>query len=56
MFVGGIVVEDDVDGLLRWNRFLDGVEETDELLMAVARWEDETSGLSPGPYCSAFSV
>ena len=36
MFVGGIVVEDDVDGLLRWNRFFDGVEEADELLMAMA--------------------
>src|SRR5258706_15182141 len=36
MFVGGIVVEDDVDGLLRWNRFLDGVEEADELLMTMA--------------------
>ena len=36
MFVGGIVVEDDVDGLLGWNRFLDGVEEADELLMAMA--------------------
>jgi hypothetical protein len=36
LFMGGIVVEDDVDGLLRWNRFLDGVEEADELLMAMA--------------------
>src|SRR5258708_15192591 len=36
MFVGGIVVEDDVDGLLGWNRFLDGGEEADELLMAMA--------------------
>jgi hypothetical protein len=36
MFVGGIVVEDDVDGLLRRNRFLDAVEEADELLMAMA--------------------
>jgi hypothetical protein len=25
-----------VDGLLGWNRFLDGVEEADELLMAMA--------------------
>ena len=36
MFVGGIVVEDDVDGLLRWNSFFDGVEEADELLVAMA--------------------
>src|ERR1700686_118523 len=36
MFVGGIVIEDDVDGLLHWNRFLDGIEEADELLMAMA--------------------
>jgi hypothetical protein len=36
MFVGGIVVEDDVDGLLRWNCFLDSVEEADELLMTMA--------------------
>lgn len=36
MFVGSIVVEDDVDGLLRWNSFLDGVEEADELLMTMA--------------------
>src|SRR5258708_36476257 len=36
MFVGRIVVEDDVDSLLHWNRFLDGVEEADELLMAMA--------------------
>jgi hypothetical protein len=36
MFVGGIVVEDDVDGLFRWNRFINGVEEADELLMAMA--------------------
>jgi hypothetical protein len=36
MFVGGIVVEDDVDGLLRRNRFFDAVEEADELLMAMA--------------------
>lgn len=36
MFVGGIVVEDNVDGLLSWNRFLDGVDEADELLMAMA--------------------
>src|ERR1039457_4676977 len=36
MFVGGIVVEDDVDGLLGRNRFLDGVEEADELLVAMA--------------------
>src|SRR5258707_11020840 len=36
MFVGRIVVEDDVDSLLRWNRFLDGVEEADELLMTMA--------------------
>jgi hypothetical protein len=36
MFVGGIVVEDGVDGLLRRNRFLDAVEEADERLMAMA--------------------
>src|SRR5258708_30374388 len=36
MFVGRIVVEDDVDSLLHWNRFLDGVEEADELLMTMA--------------------
>src|SRR5258705_7718508 len=36
MFVGRIVVEDDVDSLLHWYRVLDGVEEADELLMAMA--------------------
>src|SRR5258708_14230425 len=43
MFVGRIVVEDDVDSLLHWNRFLDGVEEADELLMAMAAY----TGRSP---------
>jgi hypothetical protein len=36
MLVGGIVVEDDVDGLLRRNSFLNGVEEADELLVTMA--------------------
>src|SRR5208337_4521585 len=35
-FVGGVVVEDDMDQLARWNCRLDGVEETDELLMPMA--------------------
>lgn len=35
MLVGGIAVEDRVDGLADGNGALDGVEETDELLMPV---------------------
>src|SRR5215469_4821303 len=33
--VSGIVVEDDVDILLGWDFSVDGVDEADELLMAV---------------------
>ena len=36
VLVGGVVVEDDVDGLAGRHLGLDGVEEADELLMAVA--------------------
>src|SRR6516162_3154129 len=36
MVVGGVVVDDDVDDLARRHLRLDGVEEADELLMAVA--------------------
>ena len=36
MLVGGVVVEDHVDELSGRNLRLDGVEEADELLMAVA--------------------
>ena len=36
MFVGGIVVEDDVDRLVGRNLALDGIEKTDEFKMAVA--------------------
>jgi hypothetical protein len=36
VFVSGIVVEDHVDHLARRNIGLDGVQETDELLMAMA--------------------
>ena len=36
MLVGGVVVEDDVDQLAGRDLGLDGVEEADELLMAVA--------------------
>jgi hypothetical protein len=36
MLVGGVVVEDHVDGLCSGNLGLDGVEEADELLMAMA--------------------
>ncbi len=36
VLVGGVVVEDDVDGLSGRNLRLDGVEEADELLMANA--------------------
>ena len=36
VLVGGVVVEDDVDELAGWHLRLDGVEEADELLMAVA--------------------
>ncbi len=35
VFVGGVVVEDDVDGLAGRNLRLDGVEEANELLMAM---------------------
>jgi ferredoxin len=37
MFVGGIVVEDNLDGLFGWNRFLDGVEEADEPRMSLKK-------------------
>ena len=36
VLVGGVVVEDDVDGLARRNLGVDGVEEADELLVAMA--------------------
>ena len=36
VLVGGIVVEDDVDGLAGWDLALDGVQKADELLMPVA--------------------
>ena len=36
VFVGCIIVEDDVDGFLRRHGFFDGVEEADEFLMAMA--------------------
>ena len=36
LLVRGVVVEDDVDGLVRRHLALDAVEEADELLMAVA--------------------
>jgi hypothetical protein len=36
MFVGAVVVDDGVDGLSFWHLRLDGVEEADELLMAMA--------------------
>src|SRR5262249_45424712 len=36
MLVGGVVVDDHVDDLARRHFGLDGIEETDELLMAVA--------------------
>src|SRR5262249_6334301 len=36
MVVGGVVVDDGVDDLARRHLRLDGVEEADELLMAVA--------------------
>src|SRR6266436_9985488 len=35
MFMGGVVVDDSVDRLSFWNLRLNGVEEADELLMAV---------------------
>jgi hypothetical protein len=36
MLVGGVVVEDDMDHLAGRHRALDGVEKTEELLVAVA--------------------
>ena len=36
MFVGGIVVEDDMDQLARRDLALDGIEKADELAVAVA--------------------
>ena len=36
VLVRGVVVEDDVDGLARGNLGVDGIEEADELLMAMA--------------------
>jgi hypothetical protein len=35
MFVRGVVVDDDVDGLLAGHSGVDDIEETDELLMAM---------------------
>ena len=36
MLMGGVVVDDGVDRLSYGNLFLDDIEETDELLMAMA--------------------
>ena len=36
MFVGRVIVDDSVDRLSLWHLCLDGIEESDELLMAVA--------------------
>ncbi len=36
VFVGGVVVEDDVNHLAGWHLGFDGIEEANELLMAVA--------------------
>ena len=36
LLVGGIVVEDDMDGLVRRQFGLDGIDEPDKLLMAMA--------------------
>ena len=36
LLMGGVIVEDDVDGLIFRQFSLDGVEEADELLMPVA--------------------
>ena len=37
MLVGGIIIGDGMDQLTCWHRRLDGVEETNELLMPVPR-------------------
>src|SRR6202040_1065134 len=36
MFMGGVIVDDRLDRLSRWSPLLDGVEEANELLMAMA--------------------
>ena len=36
MLVGGVIVEDGVDSLSGWNLALDGIQEADEFLMAMA--------------------
>lgn len=36
VFVGGVVIDNCVDDLAGWNLRLDGVEEADELLVAMA--------------------
>ena len=41
LFVGGVVVEDDVDDLAGRDLCLDGVEEADELLMALHAAADD---------------
>ena len=35
VLVGGIIVEDDMDGLVAWHAGIDRVQKTDELLMPV---------------------
>ena len=35
MFVRGVIIEDDMHRLVRWHAGIDGIEEADELLMAV---------------------
>ena len=36
VYVGGIVVEDDVHEVLPWDLGMDGVQEADELVVAMA--------------------
>jgi hypothetical protein len=37
MFMGGVIVGDDVDGEIAWGLLIDGFEKSEPLLMAVAR-------------------
>ena len=53
MLVGGVIVEDGVGSLSGWNLALDGLQEADEFLMAMAlhvvamNWRHELTRIRP---------
>ena len=56
MLMGGVVVDDGVDGLSHGNLFLDDIEETDELLMAMALHVAADHRATRGTFIAANSV